>query len=290
MRGLGPTLLRDVPFSGRLLPISVLLPLAGSLHVLLLAGIYWFGYEFLKSEFLKLRSQRDLPIWEAFISGAMSGTVSPLLLGLDHWWYFAPNGILCFFIRLQLFWPYHLMSSRHTGRLNLAKRKYWRVNIFQYFVFTIELIAYFPLFSLWRLPIHDRFLHMQYNSSCHFCRENQSNIHLETHAPALHPERHYQSFCRYICLITVLIMIPLSHWWPISDIYFPLSRDCTSCCQSGSCVCNHDQLIWILQTLLWALQPEPPFPWSIMSWCPFLEVLPVVAGFLIGLRVADLIM
>jgi solute carrier family 25 protein 39/40 len=57
LRGLGPTLLRDVPFS----------------------GMYWFGYEYLKA--MQLRdSGRKVPTFpEAFIAGAASGTVAAII-------------------------------------------------------------------------------------------------------------------------------------------------------------------------------------------------------------------
>ncbi|ELU06485.1 hypothetical protein CAPTEDRAFT_151137 [Capitella teleta] len=57
MRGLGPTLLRDVPFS----------------------GIYWFGYEYSKSRFMQHRNSKEVHFWEAFISGALSGTLAATL-------------------------------------------------------------------------------------------------------------------------------------------------------------------------------------------------------------------
>jgi solute carrier family 25 protein 39/40 len=55
-RGLGPTLWRDVPFS----------------------GLYWAGFEILKTRFASTHPDLS-PLTTSFISGALSGTFSALL-------------------------------------------------------------------------------------------------------------------------------------------------------------------------------------------------------------------
>jgi len=55
--GLGPSLLRDVPFS----------------------GMYWFGYELSKAEIMKRKQGQDLSFVETFLCGACSGTVAAVL-------------------------------------------------------------------------------------------------------------------------------------------------------------------------------------------------------------------
>lgn len=56
-KGLGPTLLRDVPFS----------------------AFYWFSYESMKSHVLLNKGRTKLTFTESFISGALSGTVAGIL-------------------------------------------------------------------------------------------------------------------------------------------------------------------------------------------------------------------
>ncbi|XP_048238612.1 probable mitochondrial glutathione transporter SLC25A40 [Haliotis rufescens] len=56
-RGLGPTLLRDVPFS----------------------ALYWFSYENLKSYVLLTRGSTDLRFSESFLTGATAGTIAAVL-------------------------------------------------------------------------------------------------------------------------------------------------------------------------------------------------------------------
>jgi len=57
MRGLGPTLLRDVPFS----------------------AIYWFGYEYMKSLQMKVTSRTEPTFTQTFVAGASAGTVAALI-------------------------------------------------------------------------------------------------------------------------------------------------------------------------------------------------------------------
>ncbi|XP_050405550.1 probable mitochondrial glutathione transporter SLC25A40 isoform X2 [Patella vulgata] len=56
-RGLGPTLLRDLPFS----------------------ALYWFSYEQMKSHVLRTRGSTKLKLIESFIAGASAGTVAAVL-------------------------------------------------------------------------------------------------------------------------------------------------------------------------------------------------------------------
>lgn len=57
MRGLGPSLYRDVPFS----------------------ALYWYGYEYLKA--LQLQETGDVTptFWQSFLAGAVSGTVAAVI-------------------------------------------------------------------------------------------------------------------------------------------------------------------------------------------------------------------
>ena len=89
MRGLGPTLLRDVPFSGEFEQGSHLLPNDGSdvcvpcgifsqvTYIWLIpAAVYWFGYEFLKAKQMSRRGTEVPKFYECLLAGAVSGTVS----------------------------------------------------------------------------------------------------------------------------------------------------------------------------------------------------------------------
>ncbi|GAB1609373.1 solute carrier family 25 member 40-like [Argonauta hians] len=55
-RGLGPTLLRDVPFS----------------------GIYWFGYEAIKARILMKKLSNNIEFHETLISGAIAGSIAAI--------------------------------------------------------------------------------------------------------------------------------------------------------------------------------------------------------------------
>jgi len=57
MRGLGPSLLRDVPFS----------------------AIYWFGYESVKSYNLRKSGSTETSVVQTFLAGAISGTLAAVL-------------------------------------------------------------------------------------------------------------------------------------------------------------------------------------------------------------------
>merc|ERR1712226_174026 len=57
MRGLGPTLLRDIPFS----------------------ALYWFGYEFVKSRQLQNHNTTELSFTQSFAAGAISGTTASVI-------------------------------------------------------------------------------------------------------------------------------------------------------------------------------------------------------------------
>jgi len=57
MRGLGPSLLRDIPFS----------------------AIYWFGYELCKARQISRTGSTELGFLETFLSGAISGTIAAIV-------------------------------------------------------------------------------------------------------------------------------------------------------------------------------------------------------------------
>ncbi len=109
-RGLGPTLWRDVPFSGGFLGPSLfrLLSSPREASAKTQAGIYWGGFELLKSRLSNSTTSLS-PLTTSFISGAVSGTVAALLT--------QPFDVLK--TRRQVFTP-SARCSPHPQTLSLA--------------------------------------------------------------------------------------------------------------------------------------------------------------------------
>lgn len=94
-RGLPPTILRDVPFS----------------------GIYWTCYEYFKSKF----NVGEPTFGFSFMAGAISGSVSckaSNIMSIES---------ISFSLRLQQQLPLHSMLSRLMSKLSLVRNSYFQV-------------------------------------------------------------------------------------------------------------------------------------------------------------------